>query len=691
MPEIIYNAKIMTSSIQSTLKKDILPTLTDQPFKEMKASNLLELIDHPNSLTDGWDYEQVFTQDTESVMFNNTTRIQDNRRVIPNLDGPVIVASNEVRVDSDDFVNYISEEPVMGVKSAGTNINARAFIFGRYDNRISIEKEFQYTHINGIRDKLLPNQFTELDNEGQHFYVFQIEGPIPCSQFRKSSLSINALDYLQTSFDYQHILDKYNIQEDHFLEMCDYVSILREDFKDGDEEIYEWDFEKNGMMIYTNYFPIYTHITIIARYIHNEVIYDTDDITIIDKRSTEYLYQLSVSFYNDIDPISGSIKITPDFVEKTTGTLYGFYIFYGTAPAIYINPSDPVLELEDILDTHREFTHISIDDIDNYGNVSIDNNLIHITNAVVPTSETTDIIIPFRFERFFIEPSSNMYINNEFVKVGTKFWITNEGSNKIQFRAPVHVLEMLESAVMNGNYIETGNNSISNLAAVYGVFQYGNNIRATLATMSLIDSEGVEELTSVALGYGEGPYGHGGYGQGTIKTHKTTVYYETGRPLVVPDNNNMGIQVKPINIGYEIVLPAWAKEDTIQIQEVTERSANVFTDWHFIEPDIIVLDKNKAHDYATYNITFEVSIHPVIPDVNVSAGSIRMVVVHNPESIYNNFKGYYLLHSKEIKVRVGYVDREGARQYFSKELTVNMVLEEEYLQRVVTGTKTILL
>jgi len=144
-------------------------------------------------------------------------------------------------------------------------------------------------------------------------------------------------------------------------------------------------------------------------------------------------------------------------------------------------------------------------------------------------------------------------------------------------------------------------------------------------------------------------------------------------------------------MGYEIVLPAWAKESTIVVQEVTERKAEPFNDWVFIEPDIIVLDKNKAHDYAKYNITFEVSIHPVIPTVDINNGTIDIVVVHNPESIYKNFKGYYLLHSKEIGVKVGYVDNEGDRQYFQKDLTVNMVLEEGYLERVVTGTKTILL
>lgn len=691
MIEVNYTANLVPSTIESTLKKSILPTITGDAFSNSYSSELLEEVIHPNSLTDGWDDDQIFNQTEEEVRFNNTTRILNHRRIIPTLNGPVIVASNEVRVDSDDFVNYISEGPVMGVKSAGTNMNARSFIFNRFNNRISIAKEFQYSHINGIKDKLLENQFTELDNEGQDFFVFQMEAPIPVSWYRHSSMEVSSLDYLKTSLDYNYILIKNNITEVNFLEMCDYVSILREDFTDADEHVYEWVFEDEGMILYTDYFPIYTHVTVIARYVDNQVIYGPDDITIIDRTSKEYLYQVGISFYEDIDPISGSIKISPGFADSAVGTLYGFFIFYGTSPAIYINPQDPTIRLDDILDEDRGLTHIAIDDIDNYGNMSIDNNLIHITNAVIPTSETTNVIMPFRFKRFFIEPDSNIYINNEYVKANTKFWVDNEGVNKLQFRAPVHVLEMIEPAIMEGSTIYTGHNSISDIAAIYGVFQYGSNIRATLAAMTSLNTGSETELASVAMGYGEGPYGAGGYGQGEIQTYGTTIYYQTGGQTITPIGNSVGVQIRPIDIGYEIVLPAWAKESTISIQEVTERKAEIFKDWDFIEPDIVVLDKNVAHDYATYSITFEVSIHPVIKSVNLDTNTIDIVVVNNPESIYKGFKGYYLLHSKDIGVKVGYVDREGARQYFSQELTVNMVLEEEYLERVVTGTKTILL
>jgi len=696
MPEVNYNAYIKASDIESTLKKEILPTQTGQAFSTTTEAEYIQKIDNPKSLTNGWDYDQVFIQNNEVVTFNNTTRILNHRRIIPILDNPVIVASNEVRVDSDDFVNYIGEEPVMGVKSAGTNMNARAFIFNRFKNRVSIAKEFQYSHINTIKDKLLVDQFTEIDNEGQDFFIFQMKAPIPVSWFKNSSLEVTTLDYLQSSFDYNHIIDKYDITKENFIEMCDYVSILREDFKDADEHVYEWIFEENGITVYTNYFPIYTHVTIIARYIHNEVEYSEpvsggDEIYVVDRRSTEYLYQVGISFYDDIDPISGSIKISPDFADKAIGTLYGFYIFYGTSPAVYINPQDPSIMLDDILEEESDLTHIGIDDVDNFGNMSIDNNLIHITNDVIPTSETTDVIMPFRHKKFFIEPSANIYVNNEYVKANKKFWIDNEGINKLQFRAPVHVLEMLEPAVMDGMTIRTGNNSISDIAAVYGVFQYGDSVRGTLAAVTTKNLEASTEIASVALGYGEGPYGAGGYGQGELQTFKTIVYYETGGPIITPNANNVGVQISPIDMGYEIVLPAWAKESTIVVQEVTERKAEPFNDWVFIEPDIIVLDKNKAHDYAKYNITFEVSIHPVIPTVDINNGTIDIVVVHNPESIYKNFKGYYLLHSKEIGVKVGYVDNEGDRQYFQKDLTVNMVLEEGYLERVVTGTKTILL
>ncbi|RLA68531.1 MAG: hypothetical protein DRQ78_00145 [Epsilonproteobacteria bacterium] len=695
MPSIIYPAKIKGSELRSNLIEDIYPTAANNPFKNNETLDILEHVTDPKSLTDGWDYPQLFSQSDTSVTFNNSTRISNHKRIIPTLNGPVIVASNEVRVDSDDFVNYIGEVPVMGVKSSGSNANARAFIFNRSNERISIAKEFQYAHINAIEDKLLPDQFTEVSNEGQDFFVFQMEAPLSVSRLNGSSLQLDIVDYLKTSFDYNHVLTKYGIQEDQFLKMCDYVSILREDFKDADEEVYEWVFEDAGMTIHTDYFPIYTHITIIARYVHNEVDYSEpvdggDEIYVIGRRSTEYLYQLGPSFYDDVDPISGTIKIQPDFIDSAIGTLYGFYIFYGIAPSIYINPEDPVIELDEILEENKDLSYIGINDKDNYGNMSIDNDLIHITNDVIPTSETTDVIMPFRYKKFFLEPSSNIYINNEYIKRGKKIWIDNEGVNKIQFTAPVHIIEMIEPVMMDGTTINTGNN-ISDIAAVYGVFRHGNNVRATLASVTAFDTTAGEDMASVAQGYGEGPYGAGGYGQGRIETYGTGLYYTSGGQIIDPKVTSVGVQIRPIDMGYEIVLPAWAVESSILVQEVTEKSATVFKNWEFINPDILVLDKNTAHDYAYYNITYDLSVYPIISGMDLENHTITMNVLHDPQAIYSNFAGYYLLHSKKIKVKIGYVDDQGNRQYFPNELTVNMVLEEGYLQRTVTGTKTILL
>ncbi|MDB4533414.1 hypothetical protein N9242_00980 [Vicingaceae bacterium] len=691
MSEIIYNARIITSDLSSTLDTDISATTTGQSFSNSFSNTELKTINDPQSLVDGWDSEQIFTQTNEEVFFNNVTRIQDKERYIPVLNGPVITASNEVRVDSDDFENYIGLGPALGVKSAGTHINSKAFIFKRERDRLSIEKEYQYTHINSIKDKLKDNQFTELDNDGQNFYVFQIHSPISVSRYRNSSLQVTQQDYLLSSFNYKDILDKYNIEENNFLEMCDYVSIPREGFTGADENIDEWVFEEYGMNIYTKYFPIYSHITVIARYVINEVIYDVDDITILERNSRDNLYQIGISPGDDVDTISGRIKLGSGFTDNVQGTLYGFYIFYGTVPAVYVDTKNPSIRLEKILQENKELSYISIDNSDTYGNVSLSNSIISIKNGVIPKAENTVFNIPLRNKKFFLEPSSNVYINNSYVKLGEKFWISNEGSNIVEFKAPVHILEMIEPTILDGANIYTNSTIVSDMAAVYGLFQDGTNIRATLAAVTSTNIEGITTLSDIALGYGEGPYGAGGYGQGEIETIGTSIFYSTASQIFDSSSNTIGVQVRPADIGYEIVLPAWAKQSTIEVKEVHVKTVTPFTDWKYIEPDILILDKEKVDDEAIYSITFEVAIKPIISSVSISNNTVSLGVVHDPFSIYKGFKGYFLLHSKDIDVKIGYIDGEGVRQYFSKNLTINMVLEDGYLERVVTGTKTILL
>lgn len=677
MQKIVYSAKLLTTQSASSIIVDSIPTKTGESFKTVTPTFLISSTDRPEELTNGWDSKQEFTQENDIVSFLNSTLTQEGRRIIPTLTGPVVIASNEVRVDSGDYELSIGLDPVLGVKSAGMGAMARAFIFNRNDGRVGIEQEFQYTHIDSIREKILSTQFTEIQNNGQDFLVFNMHKPLCVAQYNGSDIDVNQVDYLESSFDYHTLIASKGITEDNFLSMCDYISL-------NSVRITEWDFEEYGMSIGTKYFPIYNHVTIIAKYV--------DEITLV-----ESAHQVGNSFFGDVDAISGTIHISGNFTSGVSlGRLQGFYLFYGVIPAIFIAPADPSIMVRDILDDSAELSYIAINDVDDYGNVVVTEPIVHISNAARPTAEATGIIVPLRYDKFFVEPSSNVIIDGVLVKAGHKHWKDNEYTNRIEFSAPVHILDMLEPSALVDGVIETRSpiaslETVSDVAAVYGIFKYDDIIRASLAAAVALDTTAINSLAANAQGYGEGAYGAGGYGQGKIDTHGSTVYYTTGGQQVTPENSRIGLQIKPIDIGYEIILPAWAQESTIQIVEIGHNSTRPFNDWKFINPDIIILDKEKVNDHTIYSITFEVSVYPIIQNINVSAGTITLAVIADPVAQYPEFLGYYLLHSKEIDVRIGYIDDAGVKRYFPKNISINMILEKEYLERVITGTKTLLL
>lgn len=677
MQKIVYSAKLLTTQSASSIIVDSIPTKTSESFKTVSPTFKLSESHNPQELTNGWDSKQEFTQQNDIVSFLNSTLIQDGRRIVPTLTGPVVIAANEVRVDSGDYELSIGIDPVLGVKSAGLGSMARAFIFNRDNGRVGIEQEFQYTHIDSIREKILGTQFTEIQNNGQDFFVFNMHKPICIASYNGSNIDIDQIDYLQSSFDYNVLINNKGITENNFLAMCDYVSL-------SSVRITEWDFEEYGMSVGAKYFPIYNHVTIIAKYV--------DEITL-----EESVYQIGNSFFGDIDAISGTIHISGEFTSGVSlGRLKGFYLFYGVVPSIFVAPSDPSIMTRDILDDSAELSYIAINDTDDYGNLVITEPIVHISNAEKPTAEATGIIVPLRYDKFFVEPSSNIVIDGTLVKAGHKHWKDNEYNNRIEFSAPVHILDMLEPALLVDGVIETRSpiatsETVSDIAAVYGIFKYDDIIRASLGASVALDTTGVNSLVSNAQGYGEGVYGAGGYGQGKISTHGSTVYYTTGGQQVTPENSRIGLQIKPIDIGYEIILPSWAQESTIQIVEITNNATRPFNDWKFINPDIIILDKEKVDDNTIYSITFEVSVYPIIQNINVSAGTISLAVIADPVAQYPEFLGYYLLHSKEISVRIGYIDDAGVKRYFPKHISINMILEKNYLERVITGTKTLLL
>ena len=676
MATIVYPIHLVGDTYTSPLQVPNGPTMTSEAFKTVSPIDILSFEDRPQHLDNGWERNQEFTVQGPSINAINTSIILDGARLVPTLTGPVVTASSDVRVDSGDYELGLGTEPVLGVKSAGRGALARAFIFKRKGGKVEIEQEFQYTHIDSIKDRILDTQFTEIQNDGQDFFAFSIHDPIPVSRYHGSNLEADQVEYLSASFSYEAFATSKGLSGTNFLESCDFVSL-------DSVRVTEWDFEDYGITIGTQYFPIHRHVAVMARYI--------DDATLV-----RTIYQIGNSSFGDIDAISGTISISGDFTSSVSlGRLEGFYLFYGVVPAVYIAPEDPVILQQDILDDTAELSYMSINTRDDFGNLVISEPILHLANNEVPEAESTRVIVPLRHTNFFLEPGSNIVIDGTLIRAGKKHWRDNEGTNSVEFKAPVNVLDMLAPSLLVNGTIETqspfaSSQIASDVAAVYGVFKHGDTLRASLAAAVSFQTSSLDTLVTSAQGYGESGYGEGGYGQGKLLSHGSTVYYTTGGQPVVPDNTKLSLMIKPIDIGYELVLPAWAQKDTIEVVEITERSATPFPHWSFINPDILIFNKEKVHDQTTYSITFDVSVYPIIQGINLNNNTLNLSVISDPVALYPEFLGYYLLHSKDIEVRIGYLDEAGTTRYFPKTIDISLAMGIEYLQRVITGTKTLI-
>lgn len=675
MATIKYSAKLKTSSYDSNIDYNYSSLEFNSRVKESEPGRvLISNKDHSATMTDGWANEPLIESKDGIVSVYKETLITNGKKAKPILNGLSVSAINEIRPDSDQYVSLFGESPVMGVKSIGNGRNSSAYIFKRRNGQVYIDREFSYQSAD-IQSSISDSDFTEINAHGQNFMLFNMRKPIPLTHFKGSNADLGINDYLRISSDWHSAPGILGISEDSFLQSCDYISM-------SDLKIQSWDIRDAQLTLKASTFPIYNHVTVIA---------DMDG----------GLVQIGIVYADSVDSNRGTVNFSGEWIKalnyETYGECKGFHMFYGVVPSVYMESGDLILKEESLLSERASLSYYGVNTREQEGQVTLSENNLTVIRSNKHDSINTTLFAPEHYDNIFLESEQPININGELCTSSNRVFIENSGIHKLEFTAPDHLFDLLTPA----KFISTGRIQVPSqlngeVAAVYGLFKHQDLDRVTLMSSYSPLSGGVienpdKEISLEAVGFGEGPYSAAGFGIGGLVPYGSTVTY-VNPTVSIPNtfNEKMAIQITPEKDGYEFILPAWTKKSTIQINELSDDRIEPFTHWRLTNPDVLILDKDQAHSTRTYNITFEATASPVVQNMNLLDNTFDVIIKEDPSTIYPEFKGLYLLSGTDFKIKIGYINSLGVRTYFGNEINMSLIVTREYLERVVTGLKSIL-
>lgn len=616
-------------------------------------------------MSDGWFDEPEIVRNGNYLEIYPSRYVKDNRLIHTKISGLSVVADTEIYLDTSEYKNFVGERTTLGVKSTGNGRSIKSFMFRRRDDKLEIAKTFSYEV--GVSTSEL--QFTEVPLNDDHYVIFNRQLPWPVSELKDSNIELTLYDYLKVSLDPTRFMTEKGLTEDNFFEMCDTITI-------EDLNIQEWYIEGTDITLKTQYFPIYKHIAVIARFENG-------------------YREITVDYYKKVDITNGTVTIDGDFIKNNTlGDFKSFNLFYGAIPLVLIEENPNALIEAQLFSDITPLSYHGIDCRDRDGAVTLPERLVSIRRDVNYESHYVDINIPRRYTDVFVEPSSPIMINGEIVKPSKSIIIkNNNGLLKLEIAAAEFLLDLVEPfEFTEPDKIQIDSNLAGDQAAIYGLFNYNNNVkRLSMMACSNANHEEYHESTAMS-GWGDGPFGAGGFGRGAYTSYGTNVIYTTATDNAYTNEiqTDYSYRVIPNEDGYDIILPAWADRSTIKVTEIGLTQSRIHNGWSFIEPDIVFLDKEETHESRTYNISFEPVAYPYITEVDVDDNTISVEIIKDPSTSYNTFDGLYLLSNKTIDLRFGYYNKIGEKIYFNNDITVNQLLTREFITRVLTKEKSVL-
>lgn len=382
----------------------------------------------------------------------------------------------------------------------------------------------------------------------------------------------------------------------------------------------------------TDHFPIGGNIAVYA--------YDTGwtDVT-----------NLIESVYQE----TGEIILT-----NTTATKLG--VFYFLRP-VAIGKSDIVVTKSSTPD-YKFVEYKSMDTI-----AVIETNLSSNTLNPYPGSDKITLSIDNNNQNRTIELSSPLRIGNE----NTNSKHVNDLS--ITLSASTNIMDnMYPTAHVAGpDYSITINDDQDNIdVAVYGIFNYNNQIRLSALSVGTDDSSDYEQ-------YLDGTYA------GTLATSYSGSIAETTYLF------DILVEVDFDKYGYEFALPSAVNIGTLVVTEYDLSGSTTFTDYTYFQPDVVSFDVSKIDPNKSYRITYTSFISPIIKEVE--PGFIRLLTGGDPFVEYNTLTGLLILGKKTITITYSSTDKEGNSNYYLNSDNILLNVSKEYIAKTLGEYKSSLI
>lgn len=607
------------------------------------------------------DHSIEISEDTLSIQFD--TLSQDGNLLSSIGKSSCLISDNTLFLNNEKF-QTITDVPLYGCASRGYGSDTKMFIFKRKDGNIGIERRFKYVSFDAI-DEIKEDEFTEIFTDGKYYCSTGLSDLISYCNLSGSNKKFTELEYLNISLDHTRILDV-NFEDWQFLDLCEYISA-------ENLQIRTWDRLLNSILIHTKYFPIYKHFAVIMDFENG-------------------LLQVNQANLNEIDYRLGSININAQLTDNALGDLKGVYLFYAAMPMCFSGENIEEINLKNVILNTGDIVKLGIDNQSFDQNIYISEPYLNLFKEPNQTVQLSNIDIPTRFKKCFLESDYPINVNNTLLDGNTRYFFDNNGKNSFNISPPTKLYSMLREVEIYGNrQIILGEPFNSDAIAIYGLFQLGTDVRYSLMSISRPYNLNEEIRGSIVTGYGEGPYSYGGYGNGFTAGSGTNVIYS---PLSTPVDDfinitDMAVDINPDKDGYQFILPAWTKRSTISVVDISDNGA-IFTHWKYIDPDIIIFDPKYVTDSHSYRIIFKPIVHPIIESIDIGTKVANVVIDENPLTTYNTLKKILVLSSQKINIKIGYIDENMAVNYFNHSLTVLLHITPNYLHKSITGFKTIL-
>lgn len=583
----------------------------------------------------------------------NQYLIHDNHLSLPGLRGLVSLANimlqdgDEQRLGTQIFT-----------EASGLQIeNILSIVLKRQADRVTIEK---------ILSKLKPKNGAILLEEYDHIPTY--------NTFLDSKKTYTDLELFNLSHDFDAFVVDNSIDTNAFFDGMEWQSWQDLNFN-------KFNITDIGFInIETKYFPIHPEVTVLV---------------FIDGDYEQARIQ-------GLDPYNGIVRI--DLSEHVNGSniaeFEGIRLFYGITPAVILNNKEVTADTiarvpEDNLLTQEPKITIEASTSSHIDPVYVDKNQLYIKTASWDNLDTDNLKIYNTKDSYniFLEPSSYIIANDQLLAPGTKNYLK---INELEYKellfkpasATFKLKYILEPVTFSNetNTIFMDQDMASEVAAIFGKF----GDRYVLLAWSWPEADVVRGYSS--LGFSQGPYS-GAAGQKEFGTNILYVgqqqdpgsYYTN----IMFDINTVYVKPKRGD-SLEVELPTWAVPGTIQVKEVTaQASQTAFTHFEYVEPDIVILDKNKVNYNKTYVIIYKQFNLPFIDEIDISTGGIKTIISQDYRFLfqkdltnpYENFDGLYLLSNKNIYIDIGYVNKSDLTKYYinNARIKISQLVDKKFL------------